>query len=126
MKKLSIILLFFSSLFLYSNTFAGFTDYLGGAPGSVFTVQNLFNLASGLSCRFIQFGVIALGVMIVVYGLLFIKSRGNPTGMTDAKKALTWGVIGGLVIMGVFTIILTLGEIIGVTNYPILKIISCS
>lgn len=106
-----------------------FTKYLSSSnfPGSyTFTVQALFNFLTEFACWFIKFGIIALGVMMIVYALMFFKSRGNPQGMGKAKEALTWGIVGGLVITGVFTIILSVAAILGSlaekgVSYPILK-----
>jgi len=66
---------------------------------------------------------------MIVYGLLFLKSRGNSSELSNAKKAFGWGVVGGLVIMGVFTIILTIPELLKLgtsesIDYPILKILN--
>jgi len=100
------------------------TDNLGGAPGNAFTAEKLFRLLNGITCWFIRFAVIIIGVMVIIYGLLFFKSRGSPQGMAEAKKAFTWGLVGILVIMAVFTIILSVAALIGV-NYPINQFISC-
>lgn len=103
----------------------GFRDYLQNAPGGAYTTTWFFNVLENLTCYFIQFAIVAFGIMLVVYGLMFFQGRGSPQGMADAKKALTWGLVGGLVIMGVFTIILSVASVLNV-NYPILSMISCS
>ena len=117
-----------SSWFMYTN-FAlaqyGFTDYLQNAPGGAYTLTWFFTVLGKLTCYLIQFAVISFGVMLIVYGLMFFKGRGSPQGMTDSKKALTWGLVGGLVIFSVFTIILSVASIVGV-DYPILDIVKCS
>lgn len=112
--------------------FAGiFTESLGGAPGSALDVNNVLAIFRGLSCWFIRFGIIATGVMMIVYGILFLISKGNPTSFSNARKALGWGIVGGLVIFGVFTIVLTIPELLEVgsdeeIDYPIDKILkSC-
>lgn len=111
---------------------AQITDNLKNAPGAELGVQSFFNLLSALSCWFLRFGIITLGVMLIVYGLLFLKSRGNSTEFASAKKAFGWGVVGGLVIMGVFTIILTIPELLKLgtsvpVDYPLLKVLNnCS
>jgi len=106
---------------------AQITNNLGQFQGQELTVQSVFNIFRGLSCWFIRFAIIVLGIMMLVYGLLFFKSRGNSTEFTNARKALTWGIVGGLVIMGVFTIILTIPALLGsltgqAVDYPILLI----
>lgn len=102
-----------------------FTDNLGDAAGRRFSSESLFRIINGLACRFIQLAIIGLTIAIVVYGFMFFKSRGNPSGMSDAKKGLTWALVGGLVIMGVFTIIMTVASVIGV-DYPITTLLSCA
>lgn len=128
-------------LFLLFSTFYGllstsvlaqtnFTTNLGDFPGGEFSATKLVNLVGGLACYFIRFGMVAVVVAFVVYGIMFLKSRGNPQEFGGARKSLAWGVVGGLVIFGVFTIILSVSEIVGFgasnyTQYPILKIIQC-
>ena len=102
----------------------GFTNYLDNSQGQEFNVQQLFNILNSLTCYFIQFAIIVFGGMLIIYGLMFFKSRGSPQGMTEAKKALTWGLVGGLVIFSVFTIILSVVSFIGV-DFPVLSTIRC-
>ena len=102
-----------------------FTDNLGSYPGGVFNITNLVNLIRRLACYFIQFGIIAVGVAFIIYGIMFLKSRGNAQEFGGAKKSITWGIVGGLVIFSVFTIILTVADFIGV-NYSIIDILKCS
>lgn len=123
--KFQVILLA-AFLFVASGAEAqyGFTNYLGNSPGQQFNVQQLFNLLNRLTCYFIQFAVIIFGGMLVIYGLMFFKSRGSPQGMAEARKALTWGLVGGLIIFSVFTIILSVASFIGV-DFPVINKIQC-
>lgn len=91
---------------------------LSGAQGYDFRYQNLFNIVNKLACWFIRFGIILIGIMIVYYGIMFLMSRGSPQGVQNAKKALLWGMVGGLVIFGVFMIIYSFAAIIG-TEYTL-------
>jgi len=123
--QFSIIVAVFLLFFFVFHTEAGIlTNNLGGAPGENFTATKLFNLLNGLACWFIKFAVIAIAVMFLIYGILFLTSRGNPQAMATARKALTYGVIGAVVIFTVFTIIISVAAFIGIT-YPINQIISC-
>lgn len=108
-----------------ANAQFGFTKFLGDAPGQQLGVQWLFKLMGQLTCYFYQMAIIVFGVMLVIYGLMFFKSRGSPQGMTEARKALTTGLIGGFVIFAVFTIIMSVASFIGADS-SILKIVSCS
>lgn len=134
-EKLKVFFIFLLlSLFLASGLASAqtsFTTNLGNFPGGEFTVTMLINLVRRLACYFIQFGVIAVGVAFIIYGIMFLKSRGNPQEFGGAKKSLAWGIVGGLVIFGVFTIILTVSDLVGYgasgyTQYPILFIVQCS
>ena len=98
---------------------------LTGFQGTDLSVTGLFSLLTSLTCYFIQFAIIMISVMIIVYGIMFLQSRGNPQGMMSSRKALAWGIVGGIVIFGVFTIILSVANLIGI-DYPILNIINCS
>ena len=54
-----------------------------------------------------------------------MKGGGNPKEFGGAKKSLAWGLVGVLVIFGVFTIIFSIADLLGV-SYPILRIMQCS
>lgn len=104
----------------------GFTNYLDSSPGQQLNIKQLFNILNGLVCYFFQFAVITLGTMLIIYGLMFLKSRGSPQGITEARKALTWGIVGGLVIFSVFTIVLSVASLVGVDFPVISQIQRCS
>src|SRR3989344_4433976 len=92
--------------------------------GKNLTVQWLVNFLTNFICYFIRFAIISLVGMIIIYGILFLKSRGSPQSMMSSRKALLWGIVGGVVIFGVFTIVLSVANLIGV-DYPILKMFNC-
>ena len=52
-------------------------------------------------------------VMIVFYGIKFMMSQGNQTKFDEAKKSFTWALVGVLVILGTYTIILTVADLLG-------------
>lgn len=93
---------------------------LTNLKGTNLSIQGLADLLKGLACYFIRFAIIATTTMMVVYGIMFLQSRGNPQGMTSAKKALIWGIVGAVVIFAVFTIILSVAALFGV-SYPMLS-----
>lgn len=101
-----------------------FTQEAG--PGYNFRYENLFIMLNKLACYFLWFAIILVSIMMVYYGIMFLMSWGSPQGMQNARKALTWGIVGGLVIFGVFVIILSFASLIGV-EYDVNKLISaCS
>ena len=48
----------------------------------------------------IQIGGIAVILMLVYVGYLFVIAQGNETKITDARNALLWTVIGALILLG--------------------------
>lgn len=77
------------------------------------TIQGIFGIITGLACQFTRFALILMVVMIVFYGVKFMMSQGNPAKFDEAKKAFTWALIGVLVILGTYTIILTVAYSLG-------------
>ncbi|NTV44803.1 MAG: hypothetical protein HGA67_03870 [Candidatus Yonathbacteria bacterium] len=52
----------------------------------------------------IQIGFPILVLAIVYSGFLFIAAQGNEKKLTDAKRAFTWVVIGGAILLGALAI----------------------
>ena len=107
-----IIVLFLSFVVVYNPTFA---------QGSLdnFNLQTVPRIFSGLACYFVRFGVIVTGIAIIASGIAFFLSRGNSVAYEGAKKFFFYAVIGGLVIYGVYTIILSVSLLItGSTTLP--------
>jgi len=52
----------------------------------------------------IQIGFPILVLAIVYTGFLFIKAQGNSTELQGARKAFTWTVIGGAILLGALAI----------------------
>jgi|CXWL01.1.fsa_nt_gi hypothetical protein len=48
----------------------------------------------------IQIGGIAVVLMLVYVGYMFVIAQGNETKITDARKALLWTVIGAMILLG--------------------------
>ncbi len=80
---------------------------LSGAPGIDLTLDKLLNIINGLACWLTDFALILIVVAIVFFGVKFLISQGDPGKIGDARKGLTWAVVGTLVILGTYTIIAT-------------------
>lgn len=48
----------------------------------------------------VYLGTIFLVLALIYVGFLFIKAQGNPDGIKEARRALLWTVIGGLLLLG--------------------------
>lgn len=58
-------------------------------------------------------GVVAL-VLIIYAGFKFVTSKGDPQGVDDAKKTLTYAIIGLIVILFSFAILNLISTVTGV------------
>lgn len=59
--------------------------------------------------------VIVISVPIVVFfiiyaGFLYVTARGNPEKVSQASKALTYGIIGGVIILGSMAIMTIISD----------------
>ena len=84
-----------------------------GSPGEDLTVQRVLGIITGLACWFTRVALVLVVGALAFYALMFFASQGNPEKMTDAKKALGWGIVGIFVILGTYTIILTVAAAVG-------------
>jgi len=61
----------------------------------------------------VQLGTIALIVMLVYVGFLFVIAQGKEEDLKNAKSALMWTVIGGLILLGAQAISLVIQSTVG-------------
>jgi len=57
-----------------------------------------------------QIGVIALTVMLIYSGFLFVTAQGNQEQLTKAKSAFSWVVIGGAIVLGAWALSIGIAE----------------
>jgi hypothetical protein len=97
------------------------------APGRDLTIQDVFNIIVGLTCWLTRIAIFLIVIFLLYYGFLFMKAQGDPTKITDAKKAFLWGIVGIIVILGTYSIIATVAYTVGGTAARINPIpINCS
>ncbi|MDR3548863.1 MAG: TrbC/VirB2 family protein [Candidatus Pacebacteria bacterium] len=63
-------------------------------------VTSLPNLLSEILTYVQTLGGIALTIMLVYTGFLFVSARGNAEKLSQARSALLWTVVGGLLLLG--------------------------
>ena len=78
---------------------------LDNSPGIDLTIEGLKEIIVGLACWFSSVALILIVIAVIFYGAMFLVSRGDPTKVGNARKALTWGIVGIIVILGTYTII---------------------
>jgi hypothetical protein len=104
-----IVLLGLFSIFHFSVSAQG-DDFLGIED---FTVQRISGIITGFACWLIG-AVLAIMVIFLIWaGIKFFLARGNDTAVGDAKKNLTWTLVGILVILATNVIIATVANALG-------------
>jgi len=66
-------------------------------PDGICTLEDILVLVLDLM---VQIGSILLVVMLVFTGFKFVAAQGNAEEIQGARTALTWTVIGGLLLLG--------------------------
>ena len=76
------------------------------------TIQGLGRLIDSIACWTIQVVLAVMVLALVFAGIRFFIARGDPGKITEAKKNLSWVLIGIAVIMGTNIIIATISRFI--------------
>ncbi len=100
-------------------------ENLSGAPGVDFTIDKVLKILLGISCWLSRTAIVVIVGALVVYAFLFFKSQGNPNTLKEAKTAMKWGLIGMVVIFGVYTIIKSVADAVGASISPSWLPLSC-
>ena len=92
----------------------GIEEGLQNAPGiEDFTIQKVADVIVGIVCWFSGLAMVFIVLAIVWFGVNFLMSKGEPEKITQARKALLWGIVGIAVILGTYTIIATIANSLG-------------
>ncbi len=76
----------------------GFTNPLKDSIGSF----DEFIYVIVRTVMFILFPIIVL--MMVYTGFMFVKAQGNPQKIAEARRALMWTIIGGMLVLGAYAL----------------------
>ncbi len=95
------------------------------APGIDLTIQDILGIITGLACWFTRVALVFIVVAIIYYGLKFMMAQGDPTKLAETKKSFLWGLVGVLVILGTYTIIATVANVLG-ADYTLFLPLMCS
>ena len=122
-KKLltRITLLFAVVVFSLINTqhalaAVSWTDCLGGPEKDVATIQCLVPLFENVVVAVIELSGVVLFIMLVAGGFAFITSGGNPKQLEQARKTLTYAIIGLVIIVSAYLIIQIISVFTGVPD----------
>lgn len=80
--------------------------------GNALTLTEIENIIRGLARFLIVISLVVAVVFIVWGGVLWMSARGNEDQTKNAKKTITNGVIGALVVLAVGVILQTLAGLV--------------
>ena len=85
-------------------------DFLGIED---FTVQKIAAIITGFACWLIGIVLAIMVIFLIWSGIRFFLARGSDTAVADAKKNMTWTLVGILVILATNVIIATVANALG-------------
>jgi len=92
-------------------------------PGVDLSIEGVTNLLYGLVCWLTRIAGVLMVIALVLVGLRMMAARGNSTKFADALKNFQHVLIGILVIFGVYVIIATVANMVGVVNFSFLPFV---
>ncbi len=76
----------------------------GGLTNPLNSIDSLPDFLNAILGAVVQLGTIVLTLALIYVGFLFVKAQGKEEEIKNARNALMWTVIGGLVLLGAQTI----------------------
>lgn len=76
-------------------------------------INSFEDLLAAIMQAVVQLGAIVLVIAIVYVGFKFVVAQGNEEKLQEARSALVWTVIGGLILLGAQAISLVIQETAG-------------
>ena len=72
----------------------------GGLQNPLKDIDSLPEFLKAILAGVVQIGVIVLTLMIIYVGFMFVMARGNAEKISQARNALIWTVVGGIILLG--------------------------
>ncbi|MEK7099926.1 MAG: hypothetical protein AAB883_02195 [Patescibacteria group bacterium] len=72
----------------------------GGLQNPLQNINSLPELVDAILTAIVRIGGIVLVLALVYVGFLFVAAQGNEEKIRNARSALLWTVIGGLILLG--------------------------
>jgi len=85
----------------------------GGLQNPLNNIASLPDFLNAILDAVVQLGSIVLVLAIVYVGFLFVKAQGKEEEIKNARDALMWTVIGGLILLGAKTVGLVITSTVG-------------
>lgn len=96
---------------------------LGEFPGEDLEANDVINIVIGLSCWLTRVAFILTTIFVIFVGLKFMAAQGNQTKYGEAVTSFKHVVWGVLVIFGVYVIIATVANAVGVTDFSFIPLV---
>ncbi|MEK7510913.1 MAG: pilin [Patescibacteria group bacterium] len=84
-----------------------------GLTNPLNSIDSLPQLLAAVLAAIVRIGTIILTLALVYVGFLFVAAQGNEEKISNAKSALLWTVIGGLILLGASAIGAVIGSTVG-------------
>ena len=97
----------------FSTTTGSETSGGGGLVNPLNNINSLPDLLSAIIDAVVQLGAIILVLAIIYVGFKFVTAQGNEEKLRDARGALVWTVIGGLILLGAEAISIVIQQTVG-------------
>ncbi len=96
---------------------------LGNFPGENLSAQDVTRIVVGFACWFDRFAMILPFIFLVLAGFKFMAAGDNPKKYEEARanfKTVIWGI---LVILGVYVIIATVANAVGIMDFSFIPLV---
>lgn len=123
MKKIFTILTILTLIGGWTGAVQAEENPLGDFPGQDLDFEDLISIMTGLACWLGRIASLGAIIFVILAGLRFMAARGDPKAFTDAVtnfKRVLWGV---LVIYGVYVIIATVANAVGITDFSFIPLV---
>lgn len=96
---------------------------LGDFPGQDLDFADLISIMTGLACWLGRVATVGVLIFVILAGLRFMAVRGDPKAFTDAVTNFKRVLLGILVIYGVYVIIATVANAVGITDFSFIPLV---
>lgn len=94
-----------------------------GELGVDLTIQDVAGIITGLACWLLRVIGFVLVIFIILAGLRFMAAQSNPEKFKNASTNMRNVLIGTLVILGVYVIIATIANAVGITDFSFIPLV---
>ncbi|MBI2676368.1 MAG: hypothetical protein HYX21_00225 [Candidatus Yanofskybacteria bacterium] len=96
---------------------------LGGFPGEDLSFQDVNQIVIGLACWLARTASLLAAIFVIWAGLKFVTAGGDPKKYQSAKDNFKAVLLGILVIYGVYVIIATVANAVGIRDFSFIPLV---